>query len=120
MAAETKTKFELKAGMDTREAFGKKLAELGRENQNIVVLDADLSKSTYTSLFAKEFPERFISCGIAESNMVAIAGGLAYAGKIPFASSFSCFLMNKGFEQMRVAIAYPHLNVKLVGTHSGI
>jgi transketolase len=106
--------------MATREAFGKTLAQLGRENRDIVVLDADLSKSTYTSLFAKEFPDRFISCGIAEANMVAIAGGLAYAGKIPFASSFSCFLMNKGFEQARVTIAYPGLNVKLVGTHSGI
>ncbi|HZT28315.1 MAG TPA: transketolase C-terminal domain-containing protein [Bryobacteraceae bacterium] len=116
----TKTKFELKMGMATREAFGKTLAQLGRENRDIVVLDADLSKSTYTSLFAKEFPDRFISCGIAEANMVAIAGGLAYAGKIPFASSFSCFLMNKGFEQARVTIAYPGLNVKLVGTHSGI
>lgn len=116
----TKTKFELKSGMATREAFGKTLAQLGRENQDIVVLDADLSKSTYTSIFAKEFPERFISCGIAEANMVAIAGGLAYSGKIPFASSFSCFLMNKGFEQARVTIAYPKLNVKLVGTHSGI
>ncbi len=116
----TKTKFELKNGMATREAFGKTLAELGHENKDIVVLDADLSKSTYTSLFAKEFPDRFVSCGIAEANMVAIAGGLAYAGKIPVASSFSCFVVNKGFEQMRVTIAYPGLNVKIVGTHSGI
>jgi transketolase len=120
MAARTKTKFELKMGMATREAFGNALVQLGRENRDVVVLDADLSKSTYTSLFAKEFPERFVSCGIAEANMVAIAAGLAYAGKIPFASSFSCFLLNKGFEQMRVTVAYPHLNVKLVGTHSGI
>jgi transketolase len=115
-----KTKFELKSGMATREAFGRALVELGRENKDIVALDADLSKSTFTSLFAKEFPERFISCGIAEANMAAIAGGFAYAGKIPVAASFSCFVMNKGFEQLRVAVAYPNLNVKIVGTHSGI
>jgi transketolase len=116
----TKTKFELKPGMATREAFGKALAKLGAENPNIVVCDADLSKSTYTSLFAKEFPDRFIECGIAEANMVSIGAGLASAGKIPFVSSFSCFVMNKGFEQLRVNVAYPRLNVKIVGTHSGI
>src|SRR5215472_12311225 len=99
---QTKTKFELKMGMATREAFGKALVELGRENKDVVALDADLSKSTYTNLFAKEFPERFFECGIAESNMVGIGGGLATAGKIPFASSFSCFLLNKGFEQLRI------------------
>ncbi len=113
-------KFELKPGMATREAFGRALAELGRENKDVVALDADLSKSTYTALFAKEFPDRFFSCGIAESNMVGIAAGLASAGKIPFAASFSCFVLNKGFEQMRVACAYPNMNVKIVGTHSGI
>jgi transketolase len=116
----TKPKFELKLGMATREAFGKALVTAGRQNKDIVVLDADLSKSTYTSLFHHEFPDRFVSCGIAEANMVAIAGGLAYAGKIPVASSFSCFLINKGFEQLRVAVAYPKLNAKFVGTHSGI
>jgi transketolase len=116
----TKPKFELKLGMATREAFGRALVTAARENPNIVVLDADLSKSTYTSLFHHEFPDRFFSCGIAEANMVAIAGGLAYAGKIPVASSFSCFLMNKGFEQLRVTVAYPQLNAKFVGTHSGI
>lgn len=117
---ETKTKFELKLGMATREAFGKALVEAGRANQNIVALDADLSKSTYTHLFAKEFPDRFFECGIAEANMVGIAAGLASSGKIPFAASFSCFAMNKGFEQLRVAVAYPNVNVKVVGTHSGI
>ena len=86
---ETKTKFELKMGVATREAFGKALVELGRENKNVVALDADLSKSTYTHLFAKEFPERFIECGIAEANMMAIGAGLASSGKIPFAASFS-------------------------------
>jgi transketolase len=115
-----KTKFELKPGPATREAFGRVLAELGRENKDVVVCDADLSKSTMTTYFAKEFPERFFSCGIAEANMVAIGAGLAYAGKIPFVSSFSAFVMNKGFEQLRVTVAYPGLNLKVVGTHSGI
>src|SRR5215467_14389810 len=116
----TKTKFELKMGMATREAFGKTLAKLGAENPAIVVCDADLSKSTYTHLFAKEFPTRFIECGIAEANMIAIGAGLASSGKIPFAASFSCFAINKGFEQLRVAVAYPNVNLKVVGTHSGI
>ncbi len=107
-------------GMATREAFGKTLVELGRENANIWAVDADLSKSTMTHLFAKEFPERFVSCGIAEANMVGVAAGLASSGKIPFAASFSCFILNKGFEQLRVAVAYPGANVKIVGTHSGI
>src|ERR1700720_952655 len=117
---ETKTKFDLKLGMATREAFGRALADLGRENKNIVALDADLSKSTYTHFFAKEFPERFVECGIAEADMIAIAAGLASSGKIPFAASFSCFAMNKGFEQLRVTVAFPNVNVKVVGTHSGI
>jgi transketolase len=114
------TKFELKMGMATREAFGHALAALGRENKDVVVIDADLSKSTNTHFFAKEFPERFFSCGIAESNMVGIAAGLASAGKIPFAASFSSFIVNKGFEQLRVVVAYPDVNVKIVGTHCGI
>lgn len=116
----TTTKTEFKMGMATREAFGKTLAEIGRENKDIVVIDADLSKSTYTNFFQKEHPERFFECGIAEANMVGIAGGFAYSGKIPFASSFSAFIMNKGFEQLRVVGAYPKLNIKIVGTHSGI
>src|SRR3954462_7406686 len=115
-----KTKFELKPGAATREAFGRALVELGRENQDIVVCDADLSKSTMTTYFAKEFPDRFFSFGIAESNMAAAGCGMAYAGKIPFISSFSAFAIKKGFEQLRVAAAYPNLNVKVVGTHSGI
>jgi transketolase len=117
---ETKTKFDLKLGMATREALGRALSDLGRENKDVVALDADLSKSTFTHFFAKEFPERFIECGIAEANMLAIGAGLASAGKIPFAASFSCFVMNKGFEQLRVAVAYPNVNLKVVGTHSGI
>ena len=115
-----KTNFELKPGLATREAFGKALAELGRVNPNVVVLDADLSKSTFTAEFGHEFPDRFFECGIAEANMVAIGAGLAAAGKIPFASSFSVFLLNKGFEQLRVTAAYPNFNLKIVGTHSGI
>jgi len=116
----TKTKFELKMGVATREAFGKALVELGRQNKDVVALDADLSKSTYTNYFAKEFPDRFIECGIAEANMMGIGAGLASVGKIPFAASFSCFAINKGFEQLRVAVAYPKINLKVVGTHSGI
>jgi transketolase len=114
------TKYELKMGMATREAFGKALVELGRKNPNVVALDADLSKSTYTAGFAKEFPERFVECGIAEANMIAIGAGLASSGKIPFASSFSAFALNKGFEQLRVTVAFPNVNLKVVGTHSGI
>jgi transketolase len=115
-----KTKFEIKEGPATREAFGRALVELGRENKDIVVCDADLAKSTMTVYFQKEFPDRFISCGIAEANMVGIGAGLAYSGKIPFISSFSVFVMNKGYEQLRACVAYPHANVKVVGTHSGI
>jgi transketolase len=115
-----KAKFEIKEGPATREAFGRALVELGHANKDIVVCDADLAKSTMTVYFQKEFPDRFISCGIAEANMVGIGAGLAYSGKIPFVSSFSAFVVNKGYEQMRAAVAYPHANVKVVGTHSGI
>ena len=111
---------ELKLGAATREAFGQALLDLGRKNPDVVVCDADLSKSTYTSYFGKEFPDRFIECGIAEANMVAIGAGLAAGGKIAFVSSFSAFVMNKGFEQLRVTAAFPKVNLKVVGTHSGI
>src|SRR3954453_9051615 len=114
------TKFELKPGAATRDAFGRALVGLGRDNKDIVVCDANVSKSTMTTYFAKEFPERFFSFGIAEANMVAASCGMAYAGKIPVVASFSAFVLNKGFEQLRVAAAYPNLNVKVVGTHSGI
>ncbi len=113
-------KTELKMGAATREAFGKALVELGESNPDVVVLDADLSKSTYTAEFSKKFPERFFQCGIAEANMVAIGAGLASSGKIPFVSSFSAFVLNKGFEQLRVTAAFPNVNLKAVGTHSGI
>ncbi|MBM4433202.1 MAG: transketolase family protein [Chloroflexi bacterium] len=103
-----------------REAYGKALAELGRENPNVVVLDADLSKSTMTYYFAREFPNRFFDCGIAEQNMVGIAAGLAASGKIPFASTFAVFTPGRCFDQIRMSIAQPSRNVKLVGTHGGI
>src|SRR3954468_16388017 len=123
MSTETKAvrqKFEVKLGAATREAFGRTLVELGRENKDVVVVDADLSKSTMTTYFAKEFPDRFFSMGIAEANMVGVGAGLAMSGKIPFVASFSVFAMNKGFEQMRVCGAYGRSNLKVVGTHSGI
>lgn len=116
----TNTKYELKIGKATREAFGAALVELGKSDPNVVVCDADLSKSTYTAGFAKEFPNRFFSCGIAEANMVAIGSGLAASGKIAFVSSFSAFVLTKGFEQLRVTAAYPQVPIKVVGTHSGI
>jgi len=103
-----------------REAYGKTLVELGRENPDIVVLDADLSRSTMTQFFAREFPERFFDCGIAEQNMVGIAAGLAASGKIPFASTFAVFVPGRSFDQIRMSIAYSQLNVKLVVTHGGI
>ena len=103
-----------------REVYGKTLVELGRENPDIVVLDADLSRSTMTQLFAREFPERFFDCGIAEQNMVGIAAGLAASGKIPFASSFAVFAPGRCFDQLRMSIAQPGRNVKLVATHGGI
>ena len=113
-------KYELKLGAATREAFGKALLELGKENENVVVCDADLSKSTFTHLFKNEFPDRFFSCGIAEANMVSIGAGLASSGKIAFVASFSVFVLNKGFEQLRVNVAYSGIPLKVVGTHSGI
>ncbi len=103
-----------------RETYGKTLVELGRENQDIVVLDADLSRSTMTKIFAREFPERFFDCGIAEQNMVSIAAGLAASGKLPFASTFAVFAPGRCFDQIRMSIAQPGLNVKLVTSHGGI
>ncbi len=113
-------KYELKLGAATREAFGKALVELGKADENVVVCDADLSKSTFTHLFGKEFPNRFFSCGIAEANMVSIGAGLASSGKVAFVASFSAFVLNKGFEQLRVNVAYSGVPLKVVGTHSGI
>lgn len=104
----------------TREAYGKALLVLGAENPNVVVLDADLSKSTKTADFAKKYPERFFNMGIAEANLLGTAAGLAAAGKIPFASTFAIFAVGRAFEQIRNSIAYPKLNVKIAATHSGI
>ena len=104
----------------TRDAYGKTLVELGRENDKIVVLDADLSGSTKTAMFGKEFPERFFNVGIAEANMIGIAAGLAAGGMIPFASTFAVFAAGRAFEQIRQSVAYPRLNVKVVATHGGI
>jgi transketolase len=114
------TKLELKLGAATREAYGQALAELGKTNPNVVALDADLSKSTYSAKFAKAFPERFFTVGIAEANMVGMASGLALCGKIPFASSFAAFLCDKGYDQLRMCVAYPQVNAKFVGSHGGI
>jgi len=104
----------------TREAYGKTLVELGEENPDIVVLDADLSKSTMTRLFAQKFPGRFFDCGIAEQNMISIAAGLAASGKTVFASTFAVFAPGRCFDQIRMSIAQPGLNVKIVTSHGGI
>ena len=106
--------------MSTREAYGRTLVELGRENPDIVVLDADLSSSTYTKLFAKEFPERFFNFGIAEANMMGVAAGLASCGKIVFASTFAIFATQRAYNQFRQSIAYPGLNVKVAASHGGV
>ena len=116
----TTTKFELKMGAATREAYGQALAELGAKNPNVVALDADLAKSTFSAKFQEKFPERFYTCGIAEANMVGIASGLALAGKVPFASSFAVFLVDKSYDQLRMCVAYPKVSAKFVGSHGGI
>ncbi len=103
----------------TRESYGEALMLCG-ENERVVVLDADLSKSTKTDVFKKKYPERFINAGIAEGNMMSVAAGLASCGKIPFASSFAMFAAGRAFEQIRNSIGYPHLNVKIGATHAGI
>ena len=104
----------------TRESYGNALAELGKEHENLVVLDADLAGATKTSIFQKAFPDRHIDCGIAEADMAGIAAGLATCGKVPFMSSFAMFAAGRAFEQVRNSIGYPHLNVKIGATHAGI
>ena len=104
----------------TRESYGNALVELGKEKENLVVLDADLAGATKTGIFKKAFPERHIDCGIAESNMMGIAAGLSTTGLVPFASSFAMFAAGRAFEQIRNSIGYPHLNVKIGATHAGI
>ena len=104
----------------TRESYGNALIEIGKENPNLVVLDADLAAATKTGMFKKVFPERHIDCGIAESNMAGVPAGLSLTGKIPFMSSFAMFAAGRAFEQVRNSIGYPHLNVKIGATHAGI
>jgi transketolase len=114
------TTHPLTLGRATREAYGEALLQVGTENKNVIVIDADLAKSTFSWTFGKVFPERFFNIGIQEANMVGIASGLASSGKIPFISSFAAFILCKGFDQLRMGAAYPKLNVKVAGSHGGI
>lgn len=104
----------------TRDSYGDMLVELGKEHDDLVVLDADLAAATKTGKFKKEFPERHIDCGIAEANMIGVAAGLSVTGKVPFASTFAMFAAGRAFEQIRNTVGYPHLNVKIGATHAGI
>jgi len=104
----------------TRESYGNALAELGDKYENLYVFDADLAAATKTGIFKKKFPDRFFDCGIAESNMMGVAAGMAATGKIPFVSTFAMFAAGRAFEQVRNSIGYPHLNVKIGATHAGI
>ncbi|MCD8348846.1 MAG: transketolase family protein [Lachnospiraceae bacterium] len=104
----------------TRQSYGNALVELGKEHDNLLVLDADLANATKTDTFKKVFPERHIDCGIAEANMMGIAAGLSTTGKVPFVSTFAMFASGRAFEQVRNSIGYPHLNVKIGATHAGI
>lgn len=104
----------------TRQSYGEALLELGKENENVVVLDADLAEATKTGIFAKEFPNRFFDMGISEQDMISTAAGLSTCGKIPYASTFAVFAAGRAFDQIRNSVAYPKLNVKICATHSGI
>ena len=104
----------------TRQSFGEALKELGADNKNVIVLDADLSGATKTNIFAKAYPDRFFDIGIAEQNMIGIAAGMSTCGKIPFASSFAVFVTGRVYDQIRNSVCYPNLNVKICGTHSGL
>lgn len=104
----------------TRQSYGEALLELGKINENVVVLDADLSSATKTDIFAKQYPDRFLNMGIAEQNMLGVAAGLATCGKISYASTFAMFAVGRGYDQLRNSICYPKLNVKICATHSGI
>ena len=104
----------------TRQSYGEALLELGKENGNIVVLDADLAGATKTGIFAKEYPDRFFDIGIAEQDMMSTAAGLATCGKIPYASTFAMFAAGRAYDQIRNSICYPKLNVKICATHAGI
>jgi transketolase len=113
-------KIGLEYGSATRDAFGEALRELGGENPSLVVIDGDVGNSTRTEYFEEEFPERFFNVGIAESNLIGVSSGLAASGKDVVAASFACFLMCNAYDQIRMSVAFPRLNVKLVGSHSGI
>lgn len=104
----------------TRESYGNALVEIGKNKQDLIVLDADLAAATKTGIFKKQFPERHIDCGIAEANMIGMAAGLATTGKVPFVSTFAMFAAGRGYEQIRNSIGYPHLNVKIGATHAGL
>ena len=104
----------------TRQSYGEALLKLGQKNENVVVLDADLSSATKTNLFAKEYPERFFDIGIAEGNMIGTAAGLATCGKIPYASTFAMFAAGRSYDQIRNSVCYPNLNVKICATHAGV
>ena len=104
----------------TRQSYGETLVELGKEHDNLVVLDADLAEATKTAFFKKEFPDRHIDCGIQEADMIGIAAGLASCGKVPFCSTFAMFAAGRAYEQVRNSVGYPHLNVKIGATHAGI
>ena len=104
----------------TRESYGRTLAELGKEHEDFLVLDADLAGSTKTAVFRKAFPERHINCGIAEQNMIGVAAGIAATGRVAFASSFAMFAAGRAYEQIRNSVGYPQLNVKIAATHGGI
>src|SRR5438093_12580735 len=110
----------MKMGKSTREAFGEALAKLGEQDSDVVVLDGDVHNSTRTDFFAKKFPDRFFNVGIAESDLVGIAAGLASCGKRSWLASFACFIMCNAYDQLRMSVAFPSLNVKVVGTHAGI
>src|SRR5436190_7263685 len=116
----TAEKYELKMGKATRDAFGEALREEGKRNDGIVVVDGDVSDSTRTEWFGQDHPDRFFNVGIAESNLVGVASGLAATGKVPVAASFACFLLCNAFDQFRMSVAFPALNVKAVGSHAGI
>ena len=111
---------ELGKKIATRESYGNALVELGKEHEDLIVLDADLAGATKTGIFKKAFPERHWDIGIAEANMTGIAAGLATCGKVPFISSFAMFAAGRNYEQVRNSIGYPHLNVKIGATHAGI
>src|SRR5436309_11648865 len=120
MTLTAKPSAERKVGKSVREAFGLALAKLGEEHPDVVVVDGDVHNSTRTDFFAKKFPERFFNVGIAESDLVGVAGGLASSGKRAWAASFAAFVMCNAYDQLRMSVAFPNLDVKIVGTHVGV